>query len=462
MRVENRRKSRLRWSVSPTVSLPLLCVLLFVGGQVRAEDDVARLEARIEALEEQIRTLRDELEKIRQAGRDRSVAPELEKPPAAAAEVGERGAALRSGDGSLVVRLRGYFQADSRVYLTEDSFAGNDSFLMRRVRPVLELTAFRDFEFRVMPDFGGSSASLFDAYFNWRIAPVLQVRAGKMKSPTALERLQSATALGFVERGLPTHLLPNRDVGVQIHGGFGRRLDYTVGLFNGTRDGGSSVTDGDDGKDLAVRVFAHPFRDRDDSPVKGLGIGIATTYGRHEGTPRGYATTGQQDFFRFRTGVVNDGLIRRVSPQGYFYSGPAGVLWEWAQSSQELRLGGSRLTVRSRAWQILGSYMITGEDASFGAVRPHRNLGRGDGGWGALEVVARVGRLTVDESAFPILADPEAYAFQANGLGVGLNWYPNQFVKYTLDLGRTAFDNVPGGARKRPENTLFSRVQFAF
>ena len=38
--------------------------------------------------------------------------------------------------------------------------------------------------------------------------------AGKFKVPVGLERLESATDIRFIERGFPTSLVPNRDLGV--------------------------------------------------------------------------------------------------------------------------------------------------------------------------------------------------------------------------------------------------------
>lgn len=466
MRDGNRQERRLR----PVTGLNLgslsliLCILICGGEEARAGDEIDRLEGRLQALEQEVQTLRREIERIRQAEQDEPPIEQARETPTASVEVGRSGATLSAADGSLAVRLRGYFQTDSRVYLTEDSLSGSHSFLMRRARPVLELTAFQDFEFRLMPDFGGSSASLFDAYFNWRVSPQFQVRAGKAKSPTGLERLQSATALAFMERGLPTHLLPNRDVGVQVHGSLlSQRLTYAVGLFNGTRDGSSAVTDGDDGKDVAVRIFAHPFTSFEQSPLKGLGVGISATRGRHEGPPSAYSTGGQQQFFRYRPGVVHDGMLRRVSPQGYFYSGPVGILWEWARSSQDLNLGGDRFTIRNRAWQIQGSFMLTGEEAGYGAVVPRRSLASGEGGWGAFQVAVRAGRLKIDERAFPLLADPQTAASEARHYALAFSWYLNRSVRYTFDLGRTGFENAPGDTGKKPaENTIFSRVQFLF
>jgi hypothetical protein len=82
-----------------------------------------------------------------------------------------------------------------------------------------------------------------------------------MKEPVGLERLQSGANLLFIERGLPTQLVPNRDVGVQLHGKvWGNTLAYQVGYFNGVEDGGSGdIEVTDDGKDPAARLFVHPF-----------------------------------------------------------------------------------------------------------------------------------------------------------------------------------------------------------
>ena len=67
-----------------------------------------------------------------------------------------------------MLRLRGYAMADGRFYLHDQPNNGIDTFLLlREVRPILEGTVYRDFDFRLMPDFGnGASPStiLQDAY----------------------------------------------------------------------------------------------------------------------------------------------------------------------------------------------------------------------------------------------------------------------------------------------------------
>ena len=63
-------------------------------------------------------------------------------------------------------------------------------------------------------------------------------------------------------------------------------LSYAVGAFNGVSDGGSGDFDtSDDEKDIAARVFAHPFKNSTISGLRGLGLGVAGTYLNSAGFP---------------------------------------------------------------------------------------------------------------------------------------------------------------------------------
>ena len=87
------------------------------------------------------------------------------------------------------------------------------------------------------------------------------MRAGKFKPPIGYERLQSATDINFAERGLPTNLVPSRDVGLQIGGEVANGVfEYQVGIFNGAPDLANGDADLNDSKDLAARVFVQPIR----------------------------------------------------------------------------------------------------------------------------------------------------------------------------------------------------------
>ena len=115
---------------------------------------------------------------------------------------GQGGFQLRSADNSFQLRFRGLVQSDSRFFLGEDTVQGVDTFLLRRVRPIVEGTVFKYFDFRLTPDFGGGTTVLQDAYIDLRFRPFAKVRVGKQKQPFGIERLLSANCAA-VRRARP-------------------------------------------------------------------------------------------------------------------------------------------------------------------------------------------------------------------------------------------------------------------
>jgi phosphate-selective porin OprO/OprP len=373
-------------------------------------------------------------------------------------------------------------QADGRLFLNDSG--ANDTLLMRRVRPIVEGTVYRDFDYRVMLDFGSgaslsaaNNALVQDAYVNWRIDPALQLRVGKDKEPVGLERLQSGANLLFVERAFPTQLAPNRDVGVQLRGELWQgRLEYQLGLFNGVADGGSGDFDtADSDKDFAGRVFAQPFRNSDNDWLRGFGFGVAGTYGEQDGALRNYFTTGQLRAFSYLTGtgatnspnVLADGTHWRFTPQGWYYKGPFGLLGEFIISDQEIARTAGNRTLRANpqntAWQVAASYFLTGEDNSFRPVQPLKPLDFGGEGWGAVELTARVSELDIDDDLFPLFANPRQSVTGITEFGFGANWHLNRFIKFSVNYHHLDFDGGEDNpATRDSEDVILGRVQFSF
>src|SRR5205814_316863 len=148
------------------------------------------------------------------------------------------------------------------------------------------------------------------------------------------------------------------------------------------------------GKDVEGRVFVLPFRQSKSDTFKQLGFGIAGTNGTQRGSPTSpnlptYKTAAQQTSFRYRPDGTADGTTLadgrhwRVGPQAYYYVGSVGLLTEYYVSSQRVRRGTVRDNVQATAWQIEGTYALTGEKESYrGIVSPRRNFDRKSGGWG--------------------------------------------------------------------------------
>ncbi|HLH53563.1 MAG TPA: porin [Verrucomicrobiae bacterium] len=395
--------------------------------------------------------------------------------------LGANGLIVRSADTNFLMNVHGYAQADARFYMNEHNPA-NDTFLLRRVRPIIEGTVYDRFDYRFMADFGsgnvtgstpGNNALLDDAYLNARIWPDLQVQAGKFKSPVGLERLQSTAELLFLETGFATQLTPNYDVGVEVHNNlFNEQINYAIGVFNGAIDAASSDVDTtDEGKDIAGRIFFQPFLRTDYEALNQLGFGFGGSLGHHEGPLPSYKTPGQQTFFSYASTVSAAGDQHRLDPQFFYYWGPFGLLGEYIISSQKVKATSAKTTQRfdNSAWQVEATYFLTGDHNSFrsssrNSFRPAHPFSFDNGGWGAFEFVARIGRLSLDRAAFPVYASSGS-AREATSWGVGLNWYLNSNVRFYFDFESTHFDGgskAPSALTARDERALLGRVQFSF
>lgn len=513
-----------------------MVISMSVGTAVQAQvQDVGTpeksFEQRFEELDQEVRVLKRKRELDQEAA-------ENAKRTVPVPKVGSSGLSVESADGSHIIRLRGILQADHRLFIEgandvrnrTDQRAGDlneagfhdasDTWLLRRLRPTLEGTLFGKYDFRIMPDFAGGTVALIDGYIDARLNPAFKIRVGKFKSFVGLERLQSAADIKFLERSYVTNtLLPNRDLGIAVHGDlFGDRLNYAFGIMSGVSDGGNISTgpEFDSRKEFTGRVFATPFVN-DASVLSGLGIGAAVTYTDVAGernlnftntTPAdatrnglsGYLTDGQNTFFRYSGAAVADGMRLRISPQAYYYWGPLGILSEYARVIQDVSLttGGSPAAggpgsntvftpnsgrqLHHQAWHVSVSYLLTGETASFRGVTPLRNFEFGKG-WGAWELVGRYSEIILDDDTFKNpagtsftggYANLSESARRARSWTVGVNWYLNQSVRLALNYGQTTFTGGAGdgiaainaagtNVQDRPDERIFStRMQLAF
>ncbi|MCX7101340.1 MAG: porin, partial [Methylobacter sp.] len=298
-------------------------------------------------------------------------------------------------------------------------------------------------------------------------------------------------------------------VGIQLHGAFskpGYKTDtvagpidtkntftYQIGVTNGSGDDGSidkSSAGTADNKEINGRVFAHPFQHTGYSWLEGFGLGVAGSVGNpdkqalnNQSTPLGrskyidYASTHKALPVGAAAAVAyaaptSDGTASRIYPQAYWFSGPFGAMGEYVISTQHL--SGTSINTRAstnvkqenKAWQILGSYVVTGEDNTFAGVKPIQNFDPLKGTWGALQLAARYSELDVDNSTFVIL-DPSKSATKARAWTVGANWYLNSNAIIRADYENVSFSGGAGTSSTkvtdRPNEQIFAtRFQLSF
>ncbi len=373
------------------------------------------------------------------------------------------------------VRLRLVLQADGRAFFDDTAKNLTSQFVIRRGRPILDGTIGDVVDFRFMPDFGLGTPQLVDAYINLRPWTWLQLRGGKFKVPTGIERVQHDQYLVFLERALPSLLTPDRDVGAMLHGDVAHAaFSWQLGVTNGTP--GNTSVDGDlnTAKDYIFRVFAHPFRPLGRAFVDKLGIGFAATYGKERGTSANtslpsYKTTGQNVFFSYLvdpkgvTTTLASGDHWRVAPQLYYYFDRFGMMTEYIRTSTGVTNGTVFGTVVNQAWQVAASVLLTHDKAAYDGVDPRHPFNLRQHHIGAVEVGARYSELRAGDGAFPIFADPAKSARAALEWAVVGNWYFTFYLRFGLMFARTTFTGGGGATGDRPpEEVLIGRLQLAF
>ena len=419
---------------------------------------------------------------------------------------------LQSPDRSCHLRITGQIQADCRTYLdhvdasstANSAVAGSpttgsvDEFLIRRARLGIEATMANYYEFRLLPDFAGTTVakSITDAYVNVHYWDEFQLEAGKFKQPLSYEELIQDRYVPFMERSMMDQLTPQRDEGVMIHGErlFCGRFDYAVAVSNG--DSNDSTFDNNDHKDFNGRIVFRPFFDRDGQGVfRLLSFGISGGVGveneplsTSSSTPPTLTTPSTVTWFAFNatttpvtggtTAIAANGVRDRISPEvTYFYSS-LGFAAQYYQQDQLFQTSSSKaalVDVSFNGYYAMVSYLLTGEQRHeysqqiepFCPFDPSAPVASP----GAWEVLLRVDRMEVGQSAFTSgLASAKSTTNQSSPAcfetTTGINWYLNKWVRAQMNWEHANFANSVkiGTAPKAfsEEDALYTRFQVIF
>lgn len=126
---------------------------------------------------------------------------------------------------------------------------------------------------------------LQDAFITLSYFKRMNINVGQFKIPLSLEGLQSSAGLD-TERALFASDRARggtygdiRDIGVMLYGPLTKRIDYQVGLFNGSGENQNDV-DKNDQKAVAGRLIVRP------SFLEGLQVGGSGVWGNGEGADR--------------------------------------------------------------------------------------------------------------------------------------------------------------------------------
>ena len=103
------------------------------------------------------------------------------------------------------------------------------------------------------------------------------------------------------------------------------------------------------------------------------------------------------------------------------------------------------------SWTLTGEHHVYNPQAgSYFRITPKNPFRLGQGGWGAWEVAARVSYVDLNSNFQPgtaLSANPAAVdGGKQYGYWLGLNWYPNELVRFMLDLSHVDYEKANGAA----------------
>ncbi len=280
------------------------------------DQEIELLKTQIQQLEHRVDTLEGLDQKVKVIDQKLEVQQQAQHQNALQApvvKVGDEGFSLSSPNHAYNINFGGIIQGDGRFFTSGSDKNISSTFYLNRVRPILTGSVADYYNFNITPDFGQGKVTLQDAYLNITYWDYASLRTGKFKAPLDLERLQSDRDLEFSERSEIQNLVPNRDTGFDLHGRLLEgRVYYDAALMNGVANNTAADTtdiDNNDGKDFVGRIFATPFELTENHWLKGLGFGIAGSYGDERGsTTSVYKTYGHEHLVLLQLGRDRVGI----------------------------------------------------------------------------------------------------------------------------------------------------------
>lgn len=460
-------------------------------------------EARIEHLEAEIQDLEAQVEDLKASGS--SGAKTAPADAGAQTQVGITNARpqITAANGAFTFALRSVVQFDAADYdvspkTSADEFASGTDF--RRARLGFDATAYKDWNFSLWGEFGGSggeSASLNQAFVEYagfkpfQFADPIRIRAGAWATPAGLEDATPNTEMLFLERPAVEEMVRGLDAGDAREGAgvfaTGSRWYFSGVLTSRVAGVSAPPVYGQQGAFLTRFAF-NPVHGKDfDVHIGGAIQGVITPANTGGAGPAAETLTlNQQPELRVDangTKLVSTGAIDASGMTTY--SGEAGASFRnFYAAGEYYRLDVERTAVGTgpspfnpsfSGWYVQGAWTLTGErhvwspgNGGFrGIFQPANPFDLKSGGWGAWEIAARYSVLDLnDDAGLAGLAAPTGGI--RGGVQkiatVGLNWYPNSVIRFLFDYQHGNVDRLSStGANIGAHlNDLSVRSQFAF
>ena len=286
---------------------------------------------------------------------------------------------------------------------------------------------------------------------DFRISTVLgpklgTLTLGKIKEPFVYEMVGDAANLPHNERLLSPFFRSRNDGATIGNAVFDQRATWVVGWYNDWYTQGTSWSDS--GNDFAGRITVLPVWSGDGTHYLHLAAS-ARYYGavddqlRYKGKPASNVADDYVD-----TGKVPGDHAWHTGVEALWNHGGYSVLAEYVRADLSTR-DDSDPTLDG--WYVTGSWVITGEHRPYDRKAGYARRILPQGRWGAVELIARYGRVDLDDGV--------VRGGIMDGWWAGVNWWANNRWKASIGYGNIDLDRfgVTGNTR-----TLLTRLQWIY
>ncbi len=434
-----------------------LATVAQAGAQSGTASSPSASDEKIQQLEQDIQDLSAQVQDLKRSSADQYT--DIQNQQAKGVKVSIKNGRPTISDGDFSLSLRSLVQFDTAYYgqgqlPTGIDFSSGNNF--RRARFGFDGTAFGDWSYTFIYDFGGSgteASTIASAYIQYNGFGNVHIKAGAFPPPESLDDATSASDLLFLERAQPT------DLARSVAGADGRDA-ATVFYYNDNAFAAGSITGGAigdaanfDEQQAAVGKLAYRWNLGEDTNVV---LGADSTYVFKFADSAAGTDSPTALRLRERPELNVDSQGIRLIDTG---SLSADSYWQWGLEAAgnfknfygqggyfgyDVQRHASTLSDPNfDGWYIQASWVLTGESkayrpeiGAYGIPKPAQNFTIDKGGIGAWELAARYSDLNLDYHAGQANA-----AIPVDGIrggdqriwSAGINWYPNPVIRFMLD-----------------------------
>ena len=414
-------------------------------------------DAKLQQLQQDIQDLNAQVQDLKRSSSDQY--SDLQKQAKSGVKVSINNGRPTISDGDFSLALRALVQYDSAYYgqgklpAGTDFSSGND---FRRARFGFDGTAFGDWSYTFIYDFGGSGtegSTIASAYIQYNGLGPVHIKAGAFPPPESLDDATSAGDLLFLERSQPG------DVARSMAGADGRDA-ATIFYYDDNAFAAASYTGGVvgdaanfDEQQAAVGKLAYRFNFGEDTNLV-FGADATNIFkfadaaaGGNSPTPVRFRERPELNVDSESIRLIDSGSITADSAWEYGLEAAGNVKNLYAQGGYfgygAERHASTLADPDFNGWYVQASWVLTGESkkykpeiGAYGIPKPAENFTLDKGGLGAWELAARYSDLNLNYNEGKAgLATPTGGIRGGDQRiwSAGLNWYPNQVLRFMLD-----------------------------